>query len=67
MNGVNTYEEFEKVPLHVCPICSLKLHYLFNFNFKDRLLKLIDFFKRYNLKKELDWHQNYFKSIEEYL
>lgn len=64
MNGANSMDEEEKTPLFFCPVCLQKLNYLFNFKLEERLVKLIDFFRKYDLKEELKWHLDFLKSTE---
>jgi archaemetzincin len=62
MNGANSLEEDEKIPLYLCPVCLNKLNVLFNFDIKERYGKLLDFFEKYNLDDEVKWHSQYLQS-----
>jgi len=62
MNGANSLEEDEKIPLYLCPVCLNKLNVLFGFDIKERYAKLLDFFRKYNLDNEVKWHSQYLQS-----
>jgi archaemetzincin len=58
MNGSNTLDEDDKLPLYLCPICLKKLHLLLNFSIEERYDKLKEFCLKNNFKSEYDWYKN---------
>lgn len=58
MNGSNSLDEDEKLPLHFCSVCLKKMHFLLNFNIENRYVRLMEFFKKYAYQVEYKWHKN---------
>lgn len=57
MNGSNTIEEDDKLPLFLCPICLRKLHFLLNFDIELRYKKLMNYCLKYNFSNEYKWYK----------
>ncbi|CAF0717730.1 unnamed protein product [Brachionus calyciflorus] len=58
MNGSNTLEEDDKLPIYLCPVCLRKLHFLLNFDIEKRYLNLMEYCEKYEFKGEYNWYQN---------
>ncbi len=55
MNGAVTLEELDRVPLHVCPVCSAKLQENLHFDPRERYRNLERFYRKYRLEPEADF------------
>ena len=55
MNGTNSVEETDRAPVHLCPVCLRKLHYIAEFDIIDRYKKLYFFYRRLGLLRDASW------------
>ena len=63
MNGTNSVPETDEHTIRLCSTCQRKLQSGIQYNNKKRLLELADYFRKNNLKSELNWIQKDIKSI----
>lgn len=66
MNGSNTIEEDDKLPIYLCPICFRKLHFLLNFDIEKRYLNLFKYCEKYEFKSESNWYQKRLELINKF-
>ncbi len=55
MNGSNHLQESDSRPLFLCPVCLRKLQSGIGFDVVDRYRRLVDVYRKAQLKKETDW------------
>lgn len=57
MNGSNHFEENDKKPLRLCPVCLRKLHSSCRFKINPRYAKLAEFCHLAGMKSECEWFE----------
>ncbi len=55
MNGVNSLEESDSRPPHLCPVCLRKLHHSAGFDIVERYRRLAAFYREHGLDDEAGW------------
>ncbi len=64
MNGSNNLGESDAQPIHLCPVCLLKLQRSVGFNIVSRYENLSHFYKDVGLKKENEWVKRRIRKIK---
>jgi len=65
MEGTNTFDEFDRQPLYLCPVCLHKMCHAMNFDVMRRYVGLLEFYSKHEcFRKEKEWVERRLEQIK---
>ena len=65
MTGANHLDEFDKKPLHLCPVCLRKLHISAKFDVIERGRRLLSLYQEFGWVEDAAWTEQWIAAVSD--